>query len=325
MSEFIKYPAIEQFRNIVKQVKDTCKYHETRLPILTFAGTVKLHGTNAAVCFDTNTKEFWVQNRKNIITTETDNAGFANYVKDNSYAFDTLINDYVTEHQLSGIVSIFGEWCGGNIQKGVAVCELDKMFVIFGVKCNDTWVNVDSRINIPQNRIFNSQQFKTYNIQIDFSKPQEVTNALIAVTEKVEQECPVGKYFDVSGIGEGVVWQSSYLGKNLRFKVKGEKHSSSKVKKLVEVDTEKLNSINECVDYVITDSRMNQSIEQVFTMENIDPDIKAMSSIIKWVMGDVNKEEADTLTDNNLTMKDITKPSVTKIRNWFINYLNNNL
>lgn len=324
MSEFIKYPSIEQFRTIVKEIKYLAG-HEHALPTLLFKGTVKLHGTNAAVCFDTNTKELWVQSRNNVITTESDNAGFANYVKDHESGFQIIINQYITEYNLEGIVSIFGEWCGGNIQKNVSVCQLDKMFVIFGVKCNDTWIDVDSNINIPEIRIFNSQQFKTYNIQIDFSNPQEVTNDLIAVTEKVEQECPVGKYFDVSGIGEGIVWESSYLDKNLRFKVKGEKHSSSKVKKLVEVDTEKLNSINECVDYVITDNRMNQSIEQVFTMENIDPDIKAMGSVIRWVMGDVNKEEADTLADNNLTMKDITKPAVTKIRNWFIKYLDSNL
>lgn len=324
MSEFIKYPSIEQFRNIVKEVKYLAGTDHP-LPVLEFKGTVKAHGTNAAICYDTNTEELWAQSRNNIITIENDNIGFANYVEDNKKILKNKFIDLILTHKMEGIITIFGEWCGGNIQKNVAICQLEKMFIAFAIKYNDEWLVLNKKLNIPSIRYFNINQFPTIVININFSNPQDSVNTLVAITEEVEKECPIGKYFGVSGIGEGIVWEGSYLGKNLRFKVKGEKHSSSKVKKLVEVDTEKLNSINEFVEYVITDSRMNQSIEQVFIMENTDPDIKAMGSVIKWVMGDVNKEEADTLANNNLTMKDITKPAVTEIRNWFIKYLDTNL
>ena len=31
-------------------------------------------------------------------------------------------------------VTVFGEWCGKGIQKGVAINQLEKMFIIFELK-----------------------------------------------------------------------------------------------------------------------------------------------------------------------------------------------
>jgi len=57
----IKYPSIEQFRNIIRKVKEKTDYvgkdtngdniylHTKDYPILEFKGTVKLHGTNAGI------------------------------------------------------------------------------------------------------------------------------------------------------------------------------------------------------------------------------------------------------------------------------------
>ena len=61
MKTFKRFPSIEQFRSVVKQVKDTSSYvgqdgegkpifdYTRPLPTITFTGTVKLHGTNAAI------------------------------------------------------------------------------------------------------------------------------------------------------------------------------------------------------------------------------------------------------------------------------------
>ena len=57
-------------------------------------------------------------------------------------------------------------------------------------------------------------------------------------------------------------WERTSLTKQKPYhckdKVKGEKHSSSKVKKLASVDVEKLNSIKDFVDYAVTESRLEQ-------------------------------------------------------------------
>ena len=138
----------------------------------------------------------------------------------------------------------------------------------------------------------------------------------------VEEECPVGKAFGNSGTGEGIVWKCDTEKGTIRFKVKGEKHSSSKVKTLAPVDTEKLNSVREFAEYAVTESRLEQGIEKVFTSINEEIDIKKLGNFLKWIANDVIKEELDTLKDNGLEPKDVTSAISNIARNWFLNKWN---
>lgn len=64
MKKMIKFPSIEQFRNIVSNIlrhfnfvgldeSGEAIYDQTlQKPTITFKGTVKLHGTNAGVSFN---------------------------------------------------------------------------------------------------------------------------------------------------------------------------------------------------------------------------------------------------------------------------------
>jgi hypothetical protein len=147
--------------------------------------------------------------------------------------------------------------------------------------------------------------------------PQLIQNKLGEITEAVEKECPVAKAFGFSGVGEGVVWSVEYKGINYRFKVKGEKHSVSKVKTLAAVDTEKLNSIAEFVGYAVTENRFNQAIEKVFG-DRTKMDIKQMGDLIKWMVNDILKEELDTMSANGLEPKDVNKYISAKTREMFL-------
>jgi hypothetical protein len=49
------------------------------------------------------------------------------------------------------------------------------------------------------------------------------------MTISVEDECPVGKFFNKEGVGEGIVF-TCVTNQELKFKSKGEKHYASKVK-----------------------------------------------------------------------------------------------
>lgn len=336
---FVKYPSIEQYRSIIKQVQFLARFTGeldsndkpildpfVKLPTLTFYGSVKLHGTNAGVSLFEGHDDLVFQSRNNILSLESDNAGFCRFGQEREEHFKSLINqikDRLPGGSGSKVITIFGEFCGGNIQKGVGISGLDKMFIIFGCKVDNTWVSID-RVFAPQgNNIYNISEAMgmapKYEITIDFNRPEDYQNKLVELTEAVEAECPVAKAFGVNnGVGEGIVWESFYEGEILRFKVKGEKHSSSKVKKLASICPEKLNSINEFIEYAITENRMSQAIEQVFTLNSKEPDIKGLGSFIKWVMSDVNKEESDTLAESNLLMKDISKAGATKARLWFI-------
>lgn len=342
MKKMIKYPSIEQFRTVVTNINRHYNYvgldengdaiydHALPKPVLTFKGTVKLHGTNAAVCYNKD-GGFWAQSRENIITVEKDNAGFAFFAQSNLGSFMALMNIVHYREKLDtskNTVTIYGEWCGGNIQKGVGITNLPKSFFIFGVKVTPHteteeelktnpayWVDY-SDLKAPDYRIFNIDDYPTYYIDIDFNMPALIQNQLSELTIAVEEECPVAKAFGFSGIGEGIVWSTEVKGIVHRFKVKGERHSSSKVKTLASVDVEKLEGIQKFVEYAVTESRFNQALENTFI--NDEPiDVKKMGDVIRWVVNDVVKEEMDTMVANNIEPKEINKYLSSKVREMF--------
>jgi RNA ligase len=347
-----KYPSIDQFRSIVKQVKDSATYvgkdengeaiHDItrRPPTLTFTGTTKLHGTNSAVCFEFNDAgSYWCQSRENIVTPVKDNAGFATYVYSHKDEFINLMGEI--EDQLSDTLdrnhsfygaAIYGEFCGGSIQKGVGINGLPKMFVVFGIKLlsdnpdfpnewlSDNFVQfvVD---NQPDINLYNIFDFGKYSIDIDFNHPELAQNKLIELTEEVERECPVAKHFGIeNGCGEGIVWTCLHNGVVYRFKCKGPLHSISKVKVLVPIDIEKVNSINELVENIVTENRLLQGLEHL-TMAGIEHDIKNTGAFIKWVNQDLIKEEIDLIIGSGFELKEVLTPAGKKAREWFFNQI----
>jgi len=112
MKKMIKFPSIEQFRTIVATIlrqytfdglddNGDAIYDNTKpKPTLTFKGTVKLHGTNAAVSYNT-TGGLWAQSRENIITVEKDNAGFAFFVESNKDMFNKLFREIQEQTNVS--------------------------------------------------------------------------------------------------------------------------------------------------------------------------------------------------------------------------------
>jgi hypothetical protein len=338
--KMITFPEIGQFRQIIKVINDNTRYSgkdengdaifdaSKRLPTLTFTGTVKLHGTNAGVTL-TKDGDIYPQSRENVISVEKDNAGFAFFVESNKEVFKDFFK--TLDIRDADYITIFGEWAGGNIQKGVAINGLPKMFVIFAVKLSyddeakTNYFLKNEETNHLKNvdaKIYNVLDFENYTIDIDFENPHLAQNKLIELTMAVEAECPVGKAFGNLGTGEGIVWKCDTERGTIRFKVKGEKHSSSKVKTLATVDTEKVSSIKEFAEYVVTESRLEQAIEKVFTSVNEQIDIKKMGDFLRWITNDVIKEEMDTLKDNGLEPKEVTNAISNVARKWFLDKWN---
>lgn len=270
----------------------------------------------------------------------TDNAGFAfHFSNPNSEAFRNLCVILAKACAISRDIygdivfpiKLSGEWAGSGIQKGVGISELPKAFYIFGLQIGNSDVDVDNVSvqtgwmptswldelvpkreddlkSINDSGIYTITQFPTYEITIDPNDPILSQSQLIDITNEVEACCPVAKQLGVNGIGEGVVWvpSDSILIRNTGhwFKVKGNKHSSSKVKTLAAVDVEKLNSINEFVEYAVTDNRIEQAITECgMTLDSFDR--AKTGDVIRWVINDIIKEETDTLQENQLEPKDI--------------------
>lgn len=329
----VKYPSIEQFRSAVKQVRDQANWNGIPLPKLMFRGTVKLHGTNASIA--TNKTDLWYQSRERIIDVTSDNAGFAQYATfHNSFYADVLAKARValdlTDSDTK--VAIYGEWCGGNIQAGVGINGLDKMFVVLGISYGEEdsrkWLDAATTATLlgdpvimAEHKCYSIYDFETYIMEIDFANPEAAQNKLVELTIAVETECPVAKKFGKLGIGEGIVW-TVYMAPpcfaGIRFKVKGEKHSASKVKVLAEVDPVKVANVQAFVDLACTENRMAQMRAKLTEMELDPEDIRNVGTFLKYVGQDIIKEESDTLETSGLNSKDVMGKISLVARNWYI-------
>jgi hypothetical protein len=319
-----KYHSIEQFRKCIKEVQQYCSHNSLPLPTLKFKGSVKLHGTNAGVELPANIP----QSRNCILTEQNNNFGFWTFHNERKNIFKKIYEKLNIPYP----IVIYGEFAGKGIQQNVAISNIEKSFFIFGIKVitgEDSWYWLEDFNLYDNEEELDSLSFykiydlhglspKNLEIEIDFNSPELSVPKLQELTLSVEQECPIAKQFGFSGIGEGIVWEHiTETGQMLSFKVKGEKHSSSKVKVLANVDVEKVNSVNEFVDKVLTESRLLQ-----FYNELSSPTVKDIGTFLKNISNDILKEESDTLEESGLTMKDIGSKLSKQAKEWFMEKIN---
>jgi hypothetical protein len=313
-------------------------------PEITYVGSVKLHGTNASIIahedgsisFHSKSTLLGRIDVDGEFTLNKDNFSFAQEMNERREAVFSVVAKVKHCAKKEGIeivypLKISGEWCGPGIQSGVGISALDKKsFFVFGVRVGDQWLAWNSFYvgNDTVAGIYDIFQFPHKYIKIDFCEPALAQNILAKYTEEVEEQCPVTVKLkeygvipeDASEVGEGLVWvpeETEYVkDSDTWFKTKGQKHSVTKVKTVAQVDVEKLSSIVDFVDYVVTENRLNQGLLKVGL------DRTKIGEYIKWVSSDVNDEESDTLEKNNLTMKDVGKYISNKAREFYLSKLN---
>lgn len=344
----IKYPSTEQFRNVIKAVewrtnyagKDENgkpKFTPRPQPTLKFRGTVKLHGTNAGIVRRWGADGepyFTFQSRERELSLQQDNAGFMLAMSAKEQILIELFNRIRQAAEISSFndpVTVYGEWAGGNIQNGVAISGLPKFFAIFAVRVgegeNTQWLDIEkfADIEYPEHGIYNILRFGKWEIDINFERPLESQNILSELTLQVENQCPAGKYFGKEGVGEGIVWNCvtpGWVSSDFLFKVKGEKHSVSRVKTLAPVDTEAIRKAADFVDAVVTENRLIQGAQNLVREQCKPFEMSSMGDFIRWVFNDVVKEESDTIVANQLDVKKLGGPIANKARQWFIAKLN---
>jgi len=321
-------------------------------PTIEYIGTVKLHGTNASIVVDED-GVISFHSKNNLLgyiknggfTLLSDNAEFAQTMVRRLDSLYTIIERAKTFAKAYNGVELYplkisGEWCGSGIQSSVGISFLPKKSLfIFGIKAGDTdqtlkqgWLPVELTYGLTNNDtqadgFYAIIDFPTKKVTIDFQNPMFVQNTLVGYTEACEAECPVSKQLNLMSaagkpqvLGEGLVWtpvsDEHCWDSGNWFKTKGEKHSVSKVKSVASVNVEKLNSIQEFVEYSATENRLQQGLAEV------GKDQKLIGAFLSWVSKDINKEEGDVLESNNLTMKEVGKYLSTKARTWYITELN---
>lgn len=301
-----------------------------------YANDILVHNSNLGICYN---KElgFWVQSKNNIITPNKDNAGSAFAAEQNKIVWIDLIELLAYWYNIDlddYIISIFAEWCGEGVQKNTAVEGLSKRAIIFqhfavtnkDDNADKRWFETrvkDNWIQAPDYNIFNIMNFPIYQIEVDFENPQLSQNEMIKITEDIESNSPVGEQFGIQGnIAEGIVWSFMYNGQLYRWKVKGEKHSKSKVKKLKKVDNEKIQKIIDVANQVTPAWRLEQFFDLVNdTLNGGIPSIKNLGNFIKEINKDIIKEESDIIAEAGLEPKDVFKYTGKICANWYKDYL----
>jgi hypothetical protein len=344
---FSKFPSIEQFRNVVQNVSARSNYvgkdengeaiydHTREKPTITFIETIKIHGTNAGFTL-TKTGEVAAQSRSRLLSLESDNNGFYAWVM-NPERKEELINSISNFINFDKVkqATVFGEFAGESIQKGVAVSQLPKSFYVFSVQVmydDETveWLPIDT-IKFFENKelnIFNLLMFPTRTIDIDFNNPENYVNDLVDRATRIGDSCLVGEYFGINDkTGEGVVLRSinSPDGHTYLFKVKDDRHSNSKVAKLSKVDQIAIKNVKEFVDNVVTENRLEQGLQWIQNEMMLPLEMKSIGAYIKWVTEDTVKEEKDIIIEKQLNFAKVKKEIGNVARKFYIQRINTNL
>jgi hypothetical protein len=331
-----KMPSISNFKQLIQSVRKTAQFQgydvdgnpvmdrNVKYPIVKARGTIKCHGTNSGAAY--NEKDgLWAQSKNHKITPQKDNAGFASFVE---FKKDDILNMILNIKNTFNIdtqthtITVFGEWAGPGIQKGVGISQIpEKCWFIFGIRITDetneekesywfTDEQLDSFFIAPAmtDRIYALNRFKTYDVEIDFNQPELANNIIFDMIQEVENECPVAKYFGVSGIGEGIVFKFEYKDTIHKMKAKGDKHSVSKVKKHKKVDDKEIQKCMDLAEKVTPAWRLEQMYNETFdTLNGGEGDIKRTGEYIKSVINDIVKEEMETIAEEGIEFKKITK------------------
>jgi len=288
-----------------------------------YANGILVHNSNGAIVKHLTSRslmpEFYTfQSKERELGVGEDNAGFkaAMLTKD----YESLFNGIDFKESCA----IFGEWCGGNIQAKVALNQLPKMFVIFAIKIDGVYQDLANFKHIKNEAelIYNILDFPTYSVDIDFNHPELIQNKLIELALAVEAECPVAKQLGATDIGEGVVLECFVpeMKKRYIMKIKGKKHQNSHVKTLTTVDVEAVENLNAFIEYAVTENRMMQGIDKMVEL-GLPLDLKSTSEYLRWVYGDVVKEESDTMIANGIDPKKVGGAISAKARVFWMNYL----
>lgn len=302
------------------------------MPTLTFHGTVKLHGSNGGLVAHRDgggKMAFHAQSRSCRVEVGNDNYGMAALIESMDQQeliqlFNLAIH-YLQIDSSESLITIFGERVGRGIQKGTALNQFDgKQFVIFQVAVGEgedaKYVGNNANISMHKHNIFNIAEIPSYTISVDFDKPEDAMKEMERLTMQVEEECPWGKKFGKEGIGEGIVWTcvERPADSDLWFKTKGPKHAASKTKTVAIIDPEKVKSIRECVDKLVTEYRMDQALDYI-KQQGMDVEMKSMGPFLRYFFEDLQREEADTVEASGIDWKPFQRAASNTLRVYFIN------
>lgn len=345
-SMFVKFPKIVAFNAAYKNAHSYFNATGEAIPNLQYRGKIKLHGTNAGVSFFN--EQFKPQKRTSCIDMLSDNLGFATWTTNNTAAFKQMhanIRENGPElgFDLNRPVTVFGEWAGAGIQKGVALAQVKtKFFAIFAV-CNGNHDDEDARLLVDPEKIrkligdvglSNIDVIPWHGDALEVNMYSHASvrvaadtfNQVLAPVETVDPY--VKERFGIEGPGEGFVYfpvnfcdEDGFMLRSdfasYAFKSKGEKHRVNASKSAVEISPEVKKSRSEFAEYVVTEARLEQALQEGTDGELVP---KNIGPFLAWINRDIKGEiEAGIVQlPDNMDWKFAGKEISAKAREWFL-------
>jgi RNA ligase len=333
MKQHISFPSIPSFPNLIRDLKKHSAFKGIAIPNMTFTGTVKLHGTTGSIVRTMNEGEYAyrLQSRNRIISLQEDNMGFARFIDGLG---NTVVADFVAglaslTNNIDEILTVFGEFCGGNVQKHVALTQLPFMFVVFALRVGDAehgryipipkttrfWEEMNSH------RLYDVRQFGTFEETIDFNDPDSLSASkarIDVLTAEVDAACPAGLYLGVRGHGEGIVWISD--NPKHVFKSKGTSHTPAvkekgKEKKKAggegEGEGEGAGALSRSMANDLVMKRVEQALEQDTTKT------PSIGEFMRWLKADITKEDMEDIKESGIPIKLFWNDVMSIGRTWY--------
>lgn len=320
MAQHIAWGSIELLHNVVRTLKFLNEREGTPIPVVRYRGKVKLHGTNCGVQITPD--GLVAQSRTGLLTPTADLHGFAKWVEANRTYFQGLPQG----------ITIFGEWCGPGVEKGMAISKVaGKVFAVFAVQSGlgaEAVVAYDPEvIQMMLGTTLADMHVLPWlpeaDVTIDFRTPDQEVERLNRLVEAIEKEDPwVKATFGVSGMGEGIVFYptkehsqtSPEALARLMWKAKGEKHRTAGVKQAVQVAPEVVKSVGEFVTLMVTEARLQQGVS---TACGGDRSMRYIGDFLRWVGEDTKKESVAELEAAGLTWDQVQKAVQDRARDWY--------
>jgi len=335
-STHVRWCSIELLHNVVRTLNYLQERDGTPLPSVTYRGKVKLHGTNCAVQV-TEDGDVVPQSRSQLLVDGQDYKGFAQWVHQRGDGHSRSDNRAYFASLERGI-TIFGEWCGPGVEKGMGISKIDrKVFAVFAIQRG---YGEDARIVYEPDAIWRCLNGPSrwmpkdmfilpwhgalvtlrYGDEKGMEHSVEVINNMVAGVECCDPW--VKETFGVEGIGEGIVFYPVGDGipvdpeglAMLMFKAKGDKHREVGAKRAAQVKPEKAAGVDEFVALVVTEARLQQGVSEACGGAY---EMRQMGSFMRWVTADVQKESVAELEASGLTWKQVAKGVQAKARDWY--------
>jgi hypothetical protein len=366
--QFVAWKEITLFHNLIKNLKGARDYYEKRkaetveaasapdadsetieeviaptlLKVLekpvTFKAKVKLHGSNfgVALCGD----QLRAQSRSQFI----DRSGMGRLVFEKNEAYwRSLVVPGGPQ-----AFTVFGEYCGKGVQKGVALAQLNTVFMaVFGIDIGgrlvvepaeiEAFLTLNGKVKLPNDVLVLPWYETEYELDLSqdteahMAEVEKVLEKIDVEVQKIDSKDPwVERMFNVAGPGEGLVLYPVSLLESvpalpnfrtisrdafgaIAFKAKGEKHRVVTAAKSVAIVPEKAAGAEAFAKLMCPEPRLEQGAS---TVGGFDP--KLVRDFIAWVAKDVQKEGQHELEASKLTWKDVTGPINKLASAWYL-------